>query len=241
MAWRSAVASAPSERAGAEPKSGSRRSVSAASRPISQPVARYSKLSSSTLGAVAIDDEHHVDVVGRQVLADHRGAAADPEHVGRAHAAQLLQACREAGRTPVPPSAASAVRTSCDRRLEQAPHVRLALVARRGLADVATADAERRHAARITVQPAGGQQAGGQRQPEDRGERRIAQLGVDLVGDRLQGVQVARRVEVEQLVDQLAAAVEDREAVAKLLVVQALPDVGGGDLRGAGSGSTVEA
>ena len=113
MAWRRAVASAPSERAGAEPNSGSRRSVSAASRPISQPVARYSKLSSSTLGASATEDRtmstwsagrYWPITAGRQRIQSTLAAATPPS--------SSRPAAKRAGRRSLP-SAATAVRTSC--------------------------------------------------------------------------------------------------------------------------------
>ena len=112
MAWRRAVASAPSECAGDEPNSGSRRRVSAASRPISQLVARYSKLSSSTLGAVAIDDRtmsawsagrYCPITAGRQRIQSTLSAPIPPS--------SSRPAAKRAGRRSRP-SAASAVRTS---------------------------------------------------------------------------------------------------------------------------------
>ena len=64
--------------------------------------------------------EDEVDAVGRQVLADDGRPAADPQHVGRRHAAELVRGRPRSG--PVRrsrPSAAIAVRTSLVRRLEE--------------------------------------------------------------------------------------------------------------------------
>src|SRR5207237_9007995 len=98
-----------------------------------------------------------------------------------------------------------------ERGLEEAPDVDLALVPRGRLADVAAGNSQRRDASRIPVQAAAREQAGGQRQAEDRRKRRVTQLGLDLRGDGLDGVQVAGGVEPNQLVDQLALPIEDRE------------------------------
>ena len=69
-------------------------SVSAASRPSSHAVARYSKLSSSTLGAEALGaPEHQVDSLRRQVLAD------DSRHDSGSRARSPPR-CRRARRSP---------------------------------------------------------------------------------------------------------------------------------------------
>ena len=182
-------------------------------------MARYSKASSSDGRSGGGRRQHEIDPVGGKVLPDHRSPGAQPQNVGGRHASQLAEVGGEAGLVPVAEPA--------DRRpnrleglLEGAPHVHLALVAARRLADVAAADPQRSDAAGIAVQPARGQEAGGQRQLHDGHHGRVAQLRVDLGRDRVQGIQVARRVEVEQLVDQVLAVVEDRESGVQLLVVR---------------------
>ncbi len=135
--------------------------------------------------------QHQIDAVGGEVLPDHRRPGAQPEDVGGSHASQLAEVGGEA--RPVP------VAEPADRRpnrleglFEGVPHVHLALVAARRLAYVAAADPQRGDAAGIAVQPARGQEAGGQRQLHDGHHGGVAQLGVDLGQDRVQGVQVAR-------------------------------------------------
>ena len=178
MPWRSAVASAPSGWPPA-PKIGSSRSVSAASRPSTTDVARYSNASSSGGRAGGGRRQHQVDAVGGKVLSDHRSPGAQPQHVRGRHAAQLAEVGGEARFVPVPEPADGRPHR-LEGLLEGVPHVHLALVAARRLADVAAADPQRGHAAGIAVQPAGGQEAGGQRQLHDGGDGRVAQLGVDL-------------------------------------------------------------
>ncbi len=112
------------------------------------------------------------------------------------------------------------------RGFEQAPHVHLAVVARRRLAHVAPTDPQRGHSPRVPVQSAGREQASGEGEAEHRRQGLVVELGVDLVGDRLERVQVARGVQVEDLVCHVAPVVEDREPILELLVGQALADIG---------------
>ena len=171
--------------------------------------------------------EHQVDPLRRQVLARHGWAAADPKHVRGAHAAQVVDVGREARRPPFAAQRGDSQAHVMERGLEEAPDVHLALVPRGGLAHLAAADAQRRDTSRVAVEAAPRQQAGSQRQAEDRGQRRVAQLAVDLGGDGLDRVEVARRVQRNQLVDELGSSVQDRKPVAQHLDVRPLADVGG--------------
>ena len=128
---------------------------------------------------------------------------------------------------PITPERSDGDADIADGGLEETPDVHLALMARRRLAHVAIADPQRGDPSGIAVQAAARQQAGGQCQAEDSGQRGVAELRVDLVRDGLQGVEVARGVEIEKLLNQLVSTVEHGEPLAQLLVVEALAHVDG--------------
>ena len=209
------------------PKIGSRRRVSAASRPRTHEVARYSYDSSSIAG-----------LTGGELRTRSTPSAGTycPTTAARDRSQRTLAApCRRARRSrrrSAPPAARAAGRRSRRGRrrtpLERAPHVDLALVAAGRLSDVAGGDPERGDATRIAVQPARRQQAGRERQAHGRRASGVAQLAVDLRADGVERVQVARRVEVEQLGDELVAAVEDGEPSPELEVLRAVADALGG-------------
>ena len=161
--WRSAVASAPAAWP-PPPKIGSRRRVSAASRPehprggevlVGQLVDRWARRRRA---------EDEVDAVGRQVLADDRGPRAEPEHVRRGHPAQLAEVGREARLVAVAREGGDRRADVVERLLERAPHVHLALVAARRLANVAGGDAQRRRRARDSR--SGARRAAGRRRAQ---------------------------------------------------------------------------
>jgi hypothetical protein len=171
--------------------------------------------------------EHEVDPVGWQVLARDRRTAPHPQDVRRAHPPQVVVVGREAGGAALATQRGDRGAHVPERGLEEPPHVDLALVARSRLAHVATGDAQGGDPPRVAVQPAGREEAGCQGKAEDREQGRVAHLRLDLAGDGLEGIQVARRVEAKDLVHKVAPAIEDREPLAQLRDMGTLAHVRG--------------
>src|SRR5439155_12989296 len=94
--------------------------------------------------------------------------------------------------------------------LEREPRVPLAPLAAPRRADTSSLDPKRPDAARIPVQPARGEQGVKEGQPKGGLDGSGPEIDLDPVEDCLEPDELAWRVKIEQAVDQVGTALDDR-------------------------------
>ena len=139
-----------------------------------------------------------------------------PQDRGGGALREAAQVLAEPGRDRAPGAALQALHEPADHAdaiLEREPGVALAPRRATRELDVPTADPERGDPTGGGGEPAGGGHGVEQREAERGDDRGCPEVALDPLEDGGQRGQLAGRVEVQQLVGQGAAAVEDREAV----------------------------
>ena len=177
------------------------------------------------------DDEAHARTLDRapddlarlDLECPERRCGAEADDGGRDPLTQAADVVAEAGRSGPERVALQPLDEAADHAiavLEGEPRVPFAPLVAGGQLDPAGVDPDVRDAAREAVEPARGEQRVKQRQPEGGLHRRRPQVRVDPFEDRLEAVELARRVEVEELVHELVVPVEGGEPL-----VQQVPGV----------------